>query len=214
MKDTRQLILAHIQRNPGLAASDLAEHFDLSLGAVRHHLTILERDALIQGDSMRQPIGRPCTVYELTQKGEESFPKQYDRLSNLILDTLKEEQAGSDLRSFLRRVADRLIGQSGLHLNPDASVEQRAEHLTDIMEDEGFSLEWKRAGNELFIIQHTCPYQSVVGNHPEVCQLDEQVIQTVMGEKIKRVEHRSRGDCNCVFSMNLSAGEDSNAEPS
>jgi predicted ArsR family transcriptional regulator len=203
MKTTRKKILAYLQRNPGQSAGDLAEQFDLSLGAVRHHLTNLEKDALIEGESLRQPIGRPSIVYELTEKGEESFPKQYDRLSNVMLDTIKEEQGSHSLGKFLRRVADRIIKQSGLDLYADHSVEQRARSLAQIMDREGFSLEWQREDNELRVIQHACPYQSVVGKHPEVCQLDEHLIENVIGKPIRRVEHRSKGDCSCIFSIDL-----------
>jgi predicted ArsR family transcriptional regulator len=204
MKDTRKQILAHLQMNPGLTAGDLAEHFELSLGAVRHHLTILEKDALISSDSMRQPIGRPCIVYELTEKGEESFPKQYDRLSSVILDTVKDDQGSRGLRSFLRKVGNRIIEQSGLDLQSDTSINQRAQSLAKIMDREGFSLEWKHEGDELRIIHHSCPYQSVVNSHQEVCQLDEHLIERVMGKPMKRLEHRSKGDSTCTFSIQLS----------
>lgn len=203
MKGTRQEILAHIQRHPGLSAGDLAQHFDLSIGAVRHHLAILERDALIQSESHRLPVGRPCNVYELTEEGEESFPKQYDRLTNVLLDTYEEEQGVRKLGQFLHRAADRLIEQTSHNLDTRASVEERAGLLAEIMDREGFSLEWRRSGDELLIIQHSCPYQSVVGNHPEVCQLDEHLIQTVMGGRTRRVDHRSKGDCTCTFRLDL-----------
>ena len=208
MKDTRQQILAHLQRNPGQSAGDLADQFDLSIGAVRHHLTILEKDALIDSETMRQPIGRPCIVYELTEKGEESFPKQYDRLSSVMLDTVKDEGGSRGLRSFLRRVGERIIKQSNVDLAPEASIEQRARVLAEVMDREGFSLEWKREDNQLRVIQHACPYQSVVGSHPDVCQLDEHLIQTVIGKQARRVEHRSRGDCACVFSIDLGDEQD------
>lgn len=214
MKDTRQQILSHLQRNPGLSAGDLAEHFELSLGAVRHHLAILEKDALIVSESMRQPIGRPCIVYELSEKGEESFPKQYDRLSNVMLDMIKDEQGSVSLHSFLHRVGDRIIKQTGIEIMPDASIEQRAQTLAEIMDREGFSLEWKRQDNELQIIQHSCPYQSVVGSHPEVCQLDEHLIQTVIGNHARRLKHRSKGDCACVFSIDLDDRQDPQDSPS
>ncbi len=206
MNDTRKQILARLQRHPGLSVGDLAEHFKLSLGAVRHHLTILERDALISSESMRQPVGRPCIVYELTEKGEESFPKQYDRLSNVILDTVKEDQGSRGLRSFLRKVGDRIIEQSGFELQSDTSIEQRAQLLGAIMDREGFSLEWKRDENELKITQHSCPYQAVASSHQEVCQLDEHLIERVIGKPVKRLEHRSKGDCVCAFNIQLSDG--------
>jgi DeoR family suf operon transcriptional repressor len=198
MRDTRQEILAHIQRHPGSSAGGLAEHFDLSLGAVRHHLAILERDALIRGESQRLPVGRPCIVYELTEQGEESFPKQYDRLTNVLLETYKEEQGVISTRGFL---------QTKHKLDPDASVEARAELLAEIMDREGFCLEWHREGSELEIIQHSCPYQSVVGDHPEVCQVDEHIIQTVTGGRSRRVNHRSKGDCTCTFRIDLTDGQ-------
>jgi predicted ArsR family transcriptional regulator len=72
------------------------------------------------------------------------------------------------------------------------------------MDREGFSLEWKRNGSELRVIQHSCPYQSVVDAHPEVCQLDEHLIQSALGKQVKRLDHRSKGDCTCVFSIDLS----------
>jgi predicted ArsR family transcriptional regulator len=203
MKDTREQILAYLQRNPGLSAGDIAEYFDLSLGAVRHHLVILEREALISTESMRQPIGRPCIVYELTEKGEESFPKQYDRLSSFMLDTIKEDQGPRGLRAFLRKVGDRIIAGSGVQLKPETAINERARLLAEIMDREGFSLEWKRNEHELRIIQHSCPYQSVVSEHQEVCQLDEHLIERVTGKPTKRLEHRSKGDCACVFSIQL-----------
>ncbi|MGD2161888.1 MAG: winged helix-turn-helix transcriptional regulator [Anaerolineales bacterium] len=203
MRETREQILAHLQLNPGLSAGDLAEQFDLSVGAVRHHLVILEKEALISSESKRQPIGRPCIVYELTEKGEESFPKQYDRLSSFMLDTIKEDQGSRGLRNFLRRVGDRIIEQSGISLQNDTGIDERARLLADIMDREGFSVEWKRVDNELHIIQHSCPYQSVVSNHQEVCKLDEHLIERVTGKPIKRLEHRSKGDCACVFSIQL-----------
>src|SRR5699024_10425342 len=60
----------------------------------------LEKDGLIKKESVKQEIGRPYHVYELTGEGHTLFPNQYKQLPlDLLkdLEVLQGREAVSDL---------------------------------------------------------------------------------------------------------------------
>jgi predicted ArsR family transcriptional regulator len=68
-------------RRAGFTVDELARELDLTNNGVRAHLAVLERDGIVrQRGSARRSSGggKPAYVYELTQEGEDLFPKAYE----------------------------------------------------------------------------------------------------------------------------------------
>ncbi|MGD8822853.1 MAG: ArsR family transcriptional regulator, partial [Anaerolineales bacterium] len=109
MQETRKNILEYLQHHGSACVHELAEHLALSVGTVRHHLNVLERDDLVENQEIRHGVGRPKLVYTLSPAGLETFPKKYDWLSNALLDELKARLDPSLVSSVLRGIARRVL---------------------------------------------------------------------------------------------------------
>ena len=90
MKSTRERILTTLVSEPRSTINDLADAVGINAISVRHHLTSLEAEGLVTAEEERHGVGRPRLVYFLTEKGLERFPTRYLRLTNRILDQIKE----------------------------------------------------------------------------------------------------------------------------
>src|SRR4030042_1178172 len=86
MQTTKSQILGLLKRSGGSTVEELASALGLARMTVRQHLATLERDDLVTAREVRRATGRPHFLYTLTDKGEETFPKRYDRLADMIID--------------------------------------------------------------------------------------------------------------------------------
>src|SRR3990172_4149610 len=105
MQATRQQILDYLRRNGRATVKDLDVHLGLTSTGVRQHLTVLEREGLVEAHEERGRVGRPALVYSLTEQGDALYPKKYDQLANTLLEEVRELAGAQALQTLLRRVA-------------------------------------------------------------------------------------------------------------
>ena len=99
-------------RRAGFTVDELARELDLTDNGVRAHLAILERDGIVrQRGSVRRSSGggKPAYVYELTQEGEDLFPKAYEPTLRRLLDVLADQLGPKESEALLRSVGRRLV---------------------------------------------------------------------------------------------------------
>ena len=200
MQETHQQILNILQKKSSVTLNTLVRELDLAVATVRYHLTMLERDRLVVSEKVRQKVGRPYWVYSLSQQGQETFPKKYHRLSSFILTEVKAELGSDGLNTLLRRIAQRRLAERALDL-AGKSLEERLEILVTVLGEEGFAATWEQVGGKYLLTHHICPYQSVVLQYPEVCQVDAELISGVMGVPVERTKCILYGDQVCTFDV-------------
>src|SRR3990172_4244076 len=86
MQTTKQQILTLLKRAGSVTVEEAAGGLAVASMTARQHLVGLERDGLIQAEKVRRSTGRPHYLYTLTSKGEETFPRRYDLLAQILLD--------------------------------------------------------------------------------------------------------------------------------
>lgn len=202
MQGTRQEILDFFQKEGFASVNTLSENIQVAPGTIRHHLTILERDGLVIGETVRKQVGRPYHSYRLSPKGSESFPKKYDRLSSSLISEVKASFGPKGLHTLLDGIAQRFIVEN-VPPQEGRTIEERADLLLELFSKEGFATDWQKEKGRLMITQHACPYQSVVDEHPEVCHLDSELVCQVMGTEATRTAYRLDGDQMCTFEIEL-----------
>src|SRR6266516_4015962 len=111
MQATRQQILDHLHAHGKATVRELARLLDLTATGVRQHLTVLERDGLVEAQEERGRVGRPAHVYRLSERGEALYPHKYDLLANLLLEEVRAMAGADALQRLLRRVSTRLAEQ-------------------------------------------------------------------------------------------------------
>ena len=117
----RQQALLHLllERKQGLPVDQMAAALGITRTAVREHIAALERDRMIApGQALPSTGGRPGRRYVLPARGHALFPKQYDLMARLLLDSLGRQLGGgpaveAELAALGARLAASLKGRVG-----------------------------------------------------------------------------------------------------
>jgi predicted ArsR family transcriptional regulator len=192
-------------RRAGFTVDELARELDLTNNGVRAHLAVLERDGIVrQRGSVRRSSGggKPAYVYELTQEGENLFPKAYEAALRRLLDILSERLGSEESEALLKSVGRRLAEEHSVRTN-DAHA--RLESAVEIFNELGGLAELQERDGTLVIRGYSCPLAGVTPDHPEVCRMAETLITELAGVPV--YEHCDRGERpRCCFEVATSNG--------
>jgi predicted ArsR family transcriptional regulator len=194
-------ILEHLLENrKGLSVDELAKRLDISRTGVQQHFVVLERDGYIKKSTLNKTAGRPVTIYVITSKGNNYFPKQYAWFSALILGDLLDTISPEGFKAYMQKLgvklADQLRGQfEGKDLNG------RVDELALIMSDLGFQVKVGiDAETEQPSIQAcNCIYHDLAQKHQEICEFDLALMSSLLNKDVEQLSCMAKGDCNCSF---------------
>lgn len=178
---TRGQLLLLLRRAPH-TVDELAQSLHLTDNAIRTHLTILERDGLIEQHGERRGTSKPAAIYALTPEAEQLFPKAYDQVLSLLLQTLQERMTMEELETLLRVVGRRLADhrQAG-----GADGQERLAYAVEALNDLGGLAELERSDGNVAIHGYRCPFAAAVPGHPEVCRLAETFLSALIGVPVQ-----------------------------
>jgi predicted ArsR family transcriptional regulator len=203
-ESTRGQIVTLLRR-ANRTVEDLARALDLTDNGVRAHLAVLERDGIVrQRGSVRRSSGggKPAYVYELTQEGEDLFPKAYEATLRRLLDILSDQLGPQESEALLRSVGRRLAEE---HSTRADGAHARLETAVEVLNELGGLTELEERDGAVVIRGYSCPLASVTPDHPEVCRMAEALVAEVAGVPVH--EHCDRGERpRCCFEI-ASAGD-------
>ncbi len=197
-KSTRERILQTLLQHPRATITDLAEAVGINAISVRHHLNSLQGDGLITSEEERHGVGRPRQLFSLTERGRERFPTRYLRLTNRLLDQLKESLPEPMVSKLFVQMASSLAADYAQQAQ-SLSIEEKLDLIKTLLNQEGFSVEWEKQGDQYHIHEITCPYYHVGQSHPEVCTVDQTLISTMLSIPVEKVQCVLRGDAHCTY---------------
>ena len=203
-ESTRGRIVTLLRRSK-CTVEDLARALDLTDNGVRAHLAVLERDGIVvQRGSLRRTSGggKPAYVYELTQEGEELFPKAYEPTLGRLLDVLCERHGPEESEALLRSVGRRLAEE---HSRRADGAHARLEMAVEVLNELGGLAELEERDGAVVIRGYSCPLGGVTPEHPEVCRMAEALVAEVAGVPVHERCDRSERP-RCCFEV-ASAGE-------
>jgi predicted ArsR family transcriptional regulator len=200
MENSRQMILRRLKERGPTTIADLAEFLGVATMTVRHHLSALQADGLIEAQPVRGSVGRPALVYRLTEAGEESFPRKYLRLTDRLLDELKAAVPAEVIESIFTRMAQDMAADYRERLS-DLPLEGRMAALVDLLGEEGFMARWDHAEPGYRLTEYNCPYFHIGQRHPEVCRFDQSLISTVLEVAVEKDSCLLDGDSCCTFTI-------------
>jgi predicted ArsR family transcriptional regulator len=184
---------------------ELARALDLTDNGVRAHLAVLERDGIVrQRGSVRRSSGggKPAYLYELTQEGEDLFPKAYEPTLRRLLDILSDQLGPEESEALLRSVGRRLAEE---HSTRADGAHARLETAVEVLNELGGLAELEERDGSVVIRGYSCPLAGVTPDHPEVCRMVEALEGEVGGVSVR--EHCDRGERpRCCFEI-ASAGD-------
>lgn len=197
---TRQRVLQTLLKNHRCTVNELAAAVEINPISVRHHISKLQALGLVTSEEERHGVGRPRQVFFLTESGMEQFPTRYLRLTLRLLEQLKENLPAKMVNQLFSQMAADLVEEYAHSANiKGLTIEQRLELVHDLLQDEGFDLEWEKRNDQYYIREVNCPYLHVGQNHPEVCMIDQTLISTVLDLPTEKVKCILDGDNQCTY---------------
>ncbi len=202
MKSTRDRIFQTLLHHPRSTINELADVVGINPISVRHHMTNLQAEGLINAEEERHGVGRPRLVYSLTEDGMEKFPTRYLRLTTRLLSQMKEQLPQPFVSEMFKQVATNLASEHEDQLK-GLSVEERLNVMKDLLGEEGFIVEWEKRDREYLIHEITCPYLHVGQVHPEVCTVDQTLISKMLAVPANKVQCILSGAAHCTYVVQI-----------
>lgn len=198
IQDTRWGILKHLRANGPASVHELSQVLGMSPVSIHYHLNVLQREGLIEPQAVRRSIGRPHYVYSLCDSARELFPQSYHRLADRLLDELKARLSVQEISDLFARIAKDIAAEHSPALE-GKTLGQKVQVLVELLGEEGFLARAERVGGQFKLTQYGCPYYYVVERHPEVCQLDLNLISETLLATVEREGCVLHGDDVCTF---------------
>lgn len=196
----RSTILSLLKTSGSLTIARLAEAIGVSYEAVRSQIVQLKKEGWIAQHLERDPsaAGRPTSSYQLTQEGENRFPKHYDTLAADLVDAVATRLGMKETRDVLAEVAETRV-QRWEPLLRGKTLEERLALLTRIYGEDDPYMSVETSGDEIRLVERNCPYLNVALQRPLLCSVTVSVLTRLLGVRVVREKRFQAGDGCCVF---------------
>lgn len=202
MMGTREQILKTILNKPRCTINELAQYIGINPISIRHHITHLMVEGLVDAVDERHGVGRPRRAYTLTEAGLEHFPTRYIKLTSRLLKLLKENLSQDQVQELFTQMAENLADEMSAERKLEGlSIEDKLDVMGQFLRLEGFHISWEKIGDTYYIHESSCPYYHIGQNHPEVCSVDEIIISTLLSHSTSKTKCILNGDSTCTFEI-------------
>ena len=114
--------------------AELADVLEITEMAIRRHLSNLEKDGLIYSKMVRQHVGRPTYLYGLSEKGEDTFPKEYKQFAIDMLEDLARMGDEKILRYVLKERTKRMEEQLQKRVSNQKNLAYKVQEIATMQE--------------------------------------------------------------------------------
>lgn len=201
MPTTRRKIMTLLKEEGELTADELAEYLGISSVAVRRHLTKLESDQLVTYEEIQRGMGRPSFVYRLGEEASSYFPRRYEELATVVLETIQELYGTEAIDAIFRMRSTHMIESYRQRVN-GTSLDKRLDQLTRLRDADGYMSTWELAEDGTFILREAnCPIIHVAEGCESACSHDHALLEGILDAEVVRKGHLVRGDGACVYQI-------------
>lgn len=204
---TKDDILVYLLKQGEATAQSLAEHFEVSAQAIRRHLKDLETEALIEHRTVQEGMGRPNHLFQISPKGRDRFPAQYDEFAISLLDTLAETVGHEQVSTILRKQWERKAIEYR-HQVGSGTVAERVERLVQMRQAEGYMAEWHQTEPEpspsarlrYVITEYNCAISHIAQSFPTVCGHELEMFEVALPDcYVTRTHWLVNGEHRCGY---------------
>jgi predicted ArsR family transcriptional regulator len=195
---TRQEILDYLRRHTQATVKELGDHLGLTSTGIRQHLTVLERDGLVEAREERGHVGRPALVYRLSGAGDALYPKNYDALANALIEESRHLLGTEALQQLMKNVAARFAEPYMARLE-GMSTADRVREASKIIQERGCLSESHNEQGDFLIRQQSCPFPKVAKRNSAVCAMEVEFVRLLVGTDARLMSSLLRGDDSCTY---------------
>ncbi|MDA2926626.1 HTH domain-containing protein [Acidobacteria bacterium AH-259-G07] len=187
------------QTGGGVSVKELCGKLDLSSMAVRRQLMLLEGDDLVLTLEEKKKSGRPVQQYYLTEKGHESFERDYAGLAMELLVGIRSLDGRTKVnelfewrsKEHVERCRGRVLGKT---------LEARVHQVTQVLTQDGYMATWEKLGPKRYLIKEmNCAVARVARKFPHACVYEQEFLSELLQAKVTRKHHILQKDHFCSY---------------
>ncbi len=200
MPNSRQKILNYILEQKCATVEELSKVFKVTPANVRHHLSILieQGSITIIGLKSAESKGRPAQIYSSTQQTNQN---NLEALTEVLLSQALKNIEQNEAWAVLKSVANQMVANYPVDKhNPTRQLYSSIRMLNRM----NYQAHWEAHGDNPHIMMGHCPYITLLDRHPEICRMDQYVLEALLDTPVEHLEKLSfdgRGLSRCVFSV-------------
>jgi len=200
MPSTRQQIISMLQAKKQLSSQEISHALQLTPANIRHHLSILIDEGVVEVASQRKKHGkgRPVQVFSLTR---EIASHNLDGLASALLDELKNGYQNNSLNQLFSNIALRLAPPG---ISTPHSLTQHLYVTVQKLNDLHYQARWEAHADAPRIFLEHCPYAAILPAHPELCLIDKNLLEKLLDHPVNQMAKLDRdkhGTLFCLFAV-------------
>ncbi len=186
MVSTRQKILEHLGKYHVASIHEIGRALNLTPPDVFYHLQFLLQSGVVEhapreASTVRQR-GRPLKRYRLTHPVR---AQNTAMLAKMLFDLFLSQQANAQERQlFLRQLAGKIILTRDDENPFNVRISTLVKHLTGIH----YAARWEAHQDGPQVIFTNCPYHEVIGDCPELCEMDRFLLEEFLGAPVTTLQ--------------------------
>ncbi len=201
-RSTKEQILFVLKRQGESTMKEIMENFTVSEIAVRRHIRDLMSQSFISERIVKQAIGRPFHMYELTSKGHATFPNKNAELPEELLNDLEETLGKEAVSEVLKKRKEREEKLYETHISA-TDFDERIKQIAHLQDEEGYMVEYVKLDDGSYQIKnYNCPIYSMASSFKEVCHNEKHVLEKMFPEsKVISESKITDGKKNCCWTI-------------
>ncbi len=202
LKSTKEKLLFILKKESEISIKEIMEYFSISNVALRRHLNDLIRENFVAENTIKQPIGRPYSVYSLTQKGHETFPNRYEKFSQDMLKAIEYIGGDEAVKAVLMARKKREESELTSALT-DKNFDEKIELLYKLQDEKGYMHEIeKTATGDYLVKNYNCPIFSLASSHRDICANEKEMYRQIFpNSDVQAHKYMTKGEKYCSWTI-------------
>ena len=218
MKTSRQELFDFIKNHHLVVTAEISRALNMTEANVRHHLTILQNQGLVEvvGSRRTQGKGRPAKLFCISRQ---SMGHNLDKLAGALLNELNQSSE-INTEDLLHNVAYRLVDRhiyrgTGKRFTSTSSEGyiKKLHYTIEYLNKLNYRARWEAHFESPRIMLGYCPYADILPEHPELCSLDGYFFEELLGAPVTQISKLTtdeRGIPSCTFRVEIASPARSN----
>jgi len=149
---------------------------------------------------VKEKLGRPKSIYSLTEKAENLFPKAYPEFLTWIIKDIIDREGPEGVRALMGRLGAEQASYYKERMRGDGDVES----VVDVLKELGAFAEMKSENGHLMIREFNCLIYDVAMEFGEmVCEFDLKFISSLLNSGVALKSCIANGDKCCSFALEV-----------
>jgi len=193
-------MISVLRGTESMSICELTDATRVTATAVRQRLNRLMALELVERSRTVEGRGRPSHRYLLTDKGKRSSANNLDDLAVVLWEQVQKIEDPGVKRKVISGAVERLATMYKKAIQGD-TVEDRVRSLIEMFADRQIPISFDDNSELPMIKVEGCPYPTLVGENQEICDLEQTLLESVIGHPVDRCQCQHDGDSCCSFEV-------------